>query len=164
MQRGRSVSAAARVGRSAREIVARIVVASGIIVVAAVTVAHGQSSAPRTVHKGVYTEEQAIRGQGIYNERCLSCHGETLAGMDQATPLAGPQFGSVWNGVPLEALVTRIGTMPPEAPGSMTRAESVDVLAYILWYNGLPFGDAPLSLTQDSLTKIVFETTPPGKP
>jgi mono/diheme cytochrome c family protein len=137
---------------------------SAVAVVAAVTLAHGQSAAPPAVHKGVYTEEQAIRGQDIYASRCLQCHGETLAGMDQASALTGPQFGGVWDGVPLEALVTKIGTMPPDAPGSLTRAESVDVLAYMLWYNGLPFGDAPLDPSQDSLTKIIFEAIPPGQP
>jgi mono/diheme cytochrome c family protein len=145
MQRGRSAGAAA-----------------AIVIVAVATVAHSQSSAPPGVHNGVYTEEQAIRGQDIYSSRCLQCHGETLAGMDQAPPLTGPQFGGVWQGVPLEALVTRIGTMPPDAPGTLTRAQSVDVLAYILWYNGLPYGDAPLDPAQGSLTKIVFETLPPG--
>ena len=167
MHRGRSGRAAARGTaadrgtRPAREAVARIVAAVGIVVVAAVTMAHGQSAAPPAAHKGVYTEEQAIRGQAIYNERCLTCHGETLAGMDQAPPLTGPQFGGVWQGVPLEALVARIGTMPPDAPGSLTRAESVDVLAYILWYNELPFGDAPLDPAQGGLTNIVFETVQP---
>jgi hypothetical protein len=83
--------------------------------------------------------------------------------MDQAPALTGPQFGGVWEGVPLEALVTKIGTMPPDAPGSMTRAASVDVLAYILWYNELPFGDAPLDAAPGSLTKMVFETLPPER-
>lgn len=117
---------------------------------------NGQPPGAPSLRAGAYTEEQAIRGQTLYNERCWQCHGETLAGLDQAPPLDGPQFGSNWQGQPLAALVIRIGTMPPEQPGSLSRQESVDVLSYILWYNGLPVGDEPLAAEQGTLAKIPF--------
>jgi quinoprotein glucose dehydrogenase len=122
------------------------------------TVAIAQESLPPSVLTGAYTEEQAIRGQALYIYHCLACHGETMAGLDQAPPLVGPQFGSNWNGEPLSALVGRIGTMPPNDPGSLTHEESVDILAYILWYNGLPFGQAPLSTEPSALATMTFET------
>jgi mono/diheme cytochrome c family protein len=128
------------------------------------TVVVGQTVTPPSVLTGAYTEEQAIRGQSIYNTLCWQCHGETMAGLDQAPPLAGPQFSGIWNGEPLWALVDRISTMPPEQPGSLARAESVDVLTYILWYNGLPTGEAPLAAGQSNLTQITFQTPPlPGQ-
>jgi mono/diheme cytochrome c family protein len=123
-------------------------------------VAVAQPSAP-SVLAGAYTEEQALRGRELYYGHCLECHGETMAGVDKAPPLVGPQFASTWNRAPLLALVARILTMPPEKPGSLTREQSVDILTYVLWYNGLPLGAAPLPATQDILTQTTFELPPP---
>jgi mono/diheme cytochrome c family protein len=116
-----------------------------------------------SVRDGVYNEEQAIRGQVLYYQHCLACHGEMMNGQDQAPPLAGPQFSGVWDGEPLLALVDRILTMPPEKPGSLSQAESVDLLTYILWYNGLPLGSQPLAADNTLLARMPFETPPPGQ-
>jgi mono/diheme cytochrome c family protein len=127
---------------------------------ATVTVVNGQTETTPSVRTGAYSEEQAIRGQMLYNTQCWQCHGETLAGLDRAPPLVGPQFSGVWDGEPLAALVDRIGTMPPDKPGSLSRAATVDVLTYILWYNGLPIGEAPLRSEQSVLLKMTFQTPP----
>ena len=84
-----------------------------------------------------------------------------MAGLDQAPPLVGPEFSGKWVGAPLAALVARISAMPPNNPGSLSQPESVDVLTYILWYNGLPIGDVPLSSEQSVLGTMTFETPPP---
>lgn len=117
----------------------------------------GQPAEAPSVLAGAYTEEQALRGRALYYEHCLLCHGETMAGVDKAPPLAGPQFGSTWKDAPLAALVARILTMPPEKPGSLSREESVDILTYMLWYNGLPLGDVPLGAGQDVLGRMTFQ-------
>jgi mono/diheme cytochrome c family protein len=119
-----------------------------------------QPAAAPSVLTGAYTEEQAIRGRALYYEHCLQCHGETMAGIDKAPPLAGPQFGSTWNDAPLAALVARILTMPPEKPGALLQQESVDILTYILWYNGLPLGDVSLDTGQDVLGRMTFQIPP----
>jgi S-disulfanyl-L-cysteine oxidoreductase SoxD len=117
----------------------------------------GQSTVP-SVLDGVFTEEQAVRGQTLYYQHCLQCHGETMAGVDKAPPLAGPQFGSTWNNAPLAALVARIQTMPPDKPASLAREEMVDILTYILWYNGLPLGEQALGTEPEVLTHMTFQT------
>jgi mono/diheme cytochrome c family protein len=109
---------------------------------------------------GVYTEEQALRGRALYYEQCLACHGETMAGADKAPALVGPQFASTWGGAPLTALVARIATMPPEKPASLSEQQRVDILTYVLWYNGLPLGSEPLPAAQDTLAKIAFQVPP----
>jgi mono/diheme cytochrome c family protein len=110
-----------------------------------------------------YTEDQALRGQALYYQYCLGCHGETMSGLDQAPPLAGPQFSGIWNGVSLWALVARIDTMPPDKPGSLSRAENVDLLTYMLWFNGMPVGTEALGNEQGSLSKLKFQSPPPGQ-
>ena len=136
----------------------------GIVLFAAVNSSGAAAQTPATpsVLTGAYSEEQATRGQVLYYQHCLACHGEMMTGVDQAPPLAGPQFSSIWNGESLWALVERIGTMPPEKPGSLSRQENVDILSYMLWYNGLPLGEQPLTAEQSELTKILFQTPPPG--
>jgi hypothetical protein len=117
----------------------------------------GQAVAAPSLLGGAYTEEQALQGRTLYYEQCLPCHGETMAGVDKAPPLAGPQFQSTWKGAPLAALVARILTMPPEKPNTLSQEQSVAILTYILWYNGLPLGDTPLATTPDVLGKVVLE-------
>jgi mono/diheme cytochrome c family protein len=128
---------------------------------AGVHAALGQPAA--SVLAGAYTEEQAVRGQALYYQHCLNCHGENMGGVDKAPPLAGPEFSGVWNGEPLWALVNRLNTMPPDKPGSLSRAESVDLLAYILWYNGLPIGETPLGTEQTVLEQMPFQSLAPGR-
>jgi mono/diheme cytochrome c family protein len=122
--------------------------------------AAGQPAAAPAILTGAYTEEQALLGRELYYQHCLQCHGETMAGADKAPPLVGPQFASTWTGAPLAALVARIATMPPEQPASLLQEQRVAILAYVLWYNGLPLGNERLPVEQDGLTKITFQVPP----
>ena len=122
------------------------------------TGAAGQAS----LQAGAYSEGQAVRGQVLYYQHCLACHGEMMNGVDQAPPLAGPQFSSTWKGASLWALVERMQTMPPDKPGMLSRQDNVDILAYMLWYNGFPLGTAELVTTRDTLAGMTFETPPLG--
>lgn len=122
--------------------------------------AAGKVTAQPSLLAGAYTEEQAVRGQALYYQHCLACHGETMGGVDRAPPLAGPQFSGTWKGATLLALVERIGTMPPEKPGTLSPQDNVDILSYVLWYNGLPLGSTPLGTERDTLAGMQFETPP----
>jgi len=116
---------------------------------------------PSVISSVSFSEDQATRGQALYYQHCLACHGEMMNGVDQAPPLAGPQFSSIWNGESLWSLVDRINTMPPTQPGSLSLQENVDVLTYMLWYNGLPLGNEPLGTEKDMLSGITFATPSP---
>lgn len=145
-------------GISSLNLLLLVLRAGVVLAVTTAATASGQTTAIPSVLQGAYTEEQAVRGQSLYNEHCLECHGETMMGLDQAPPLVGPQFTGTWDGEALQALVDRIATMPPARPGSLTRSENVDILAYMLWYNGLPLGEVPLDGERSALERIRFET------
>ena len=98
----------------------------------------------RTARDGVYSDEQARRGQAVYRDKCASCHGAALAGAN-APPLAGDAFLGVWGG-PVAELVDKIQhTMPQDDPGKLTRQQSTDVVAYMLQVGKFPAGRAELS-------------------
>ena len=100
---------------------------------------------PRTVWDGVYTDEQAARGETLYAERCAKCHGDGLGGVESAPALAGTTFYSNWEGETLEALFDRMrSTMPLDKPGSLSRAQNADILAHVLRVGGYPAGPTGL--------------------
>src|SRR3954469_2621999 len=109
----------------------------------------------RAPKDGVYTAEQAARGQAIYKNQCASCHGAALGG-GNAPPLAGDVFVEVWAG-PLSDLVDKIQkTMPQNDPGTLTRQQSADVVAYVLEGNKLPVGRAELRADDAALKQIAL--------
>ncbi len=111
---------------------------------------------------GVYTEEQAQRGEPLYHEACASCHGGTLKGSGEAPPLAGGSFLANWNGLPLGDLFERIRrTMPQDKPGRISRQHKADILAYILSVNRFPAGKTELQHQTEFLNEIRFEATKP---
>src|SRR6476661_5140950 len=94
----------------------------------------------RTVWDGVYTEAQAKRGEALYFERCVRCHGPMLqGGTDGAGPLTGPTFNGNWNGVPLDQMLDRVrATMPQDKPATLSRQQTADALAFIFSANKIP--------------------------
>jgi cytochrome c553 len=113
------------------------------IVVTAVCTMRAQET--RTVWTGVYTEAQSKRGEATYVAMCANCHGAELEGADMSPPLAGATFGSNWNELTMGDLADRIRiSMPADRPGSMTRAQIAEVMAFMLKANGFPAGQAEL--------------------
>ncbi|WP_156447985.1 c-type cytochrome [Sphingobium sp. CCH11-B1] len=99
----------------------------------------------RNVWTGVYTAEQAQRGQIAYAENCAACHGDTLAGIDVAPALVGPTFLNNWNNTSAGDLFSRIqSTMPLNAPGSLGGRKVADIEAYMFEANGFPAGELAL--------------------
>src|SRR5882672_2678011 len=126
--------------------------ACAVVLSAAFPSAAGAQST-RTVRDGVYTGAQATRGSGIYKDKCASCHGPALEG-SLAPPLAGDAFAANWGG-PLSAIVDKIqATMPANAMGTLTRAQSADVLALMLQTSKFPAGRAELS-SEDAALKTI---------
>ena len=110
----------------------------------------------RTVDDGVYTAEQAQRGQALYTEQCAVCHAESLGG-GLGPPLSGHTFVGVWSRLPLSELVSKIhNTMPENEPGQMTREEAATLVSYMLQVNGFPAGTAGLGTDEAELSQITW--------
>jgi len=125
-------------------------------------VALTSAQAPRTVWDGVYTREQAQRGEKLYEQECGRCHGDDLTGIEAAPALTGSNFAATWEGVPLSDLVERMRvSMPQDKPGSLSRAQNADVLAYILQVSRFPAGEKPLEGQTSVLSQITFRTFRP---
>ena len=116
----------------------------------------------RSVWDGVYTEEQAQRGEPLYRANCASCHGDTLKGSGETPPLSGGPFMANWNGLTLGDLFERIRrTMPQDKPGRLSRQYKADVLAYLLSVNKFPTGKTELEHQTEFLREIRFEAAKP---
>ena len=117
----------------------------------------------RTQWDGVYTEEQAKRGEPLYTKTCASCHGPDLAGGDKGPPLAGAAFAAVYDGKKMGDLSERMRTtMPVDSPASLTRAQNADILAFMLQKAGAPAGQTSLPTNVDQLNSIKYAAKKPA--
>jgi len=107
--------------------------------------AAAQSSLPGSIWDGVYTEAQALRGEDLYPDTCSRCHGDDLEG-DEAPALRSEEFLKDWKGHTLGDLFKRVhDSMPYDRPGSISSAQTADVIAYIFSRNRVPAGRTPMS-------------------
>ena len=87
----------------------------------------------RSVWDGVYTEEQAKRGQAVYAKECAACHGAELTGGESAPPLTGIAFLANWNGLTVGDLLERMRvSMPQDDPTRVSRQQHADIAAFLL--------------------------------
>ena len=113
----------------------------------------------RTVWEGVYTEEQAERGNAQYTESCAACHAPDLRGNNTSPSLVGQGFAFLWGGSTLGELFRRVQqVMPPDRPGTLPEQSYRNILAFILSANGYPTGPEPLE--DDVLDQIVITVDP----
>lgn len=119
-------------------------------------------AAATSVWTGVYTEEQAKRGEVIYYERCGVCHGPQLEGGDMTPALLGGVFTSTWNDLPLSDLFERIRiTMPLNQPSTLSRQQTADVTAFLLKSNKWPAGQTELPRELEPLKEIQIQALKP---
>ena len=111
---------------------------------------------------GIYSADQAHRGEALYQKQCTACHGPSLEGAGPYPALSGDDFLSKYAGKPAAGLYDMIQKlMPATAPGSLSRPDAADALAYILSFNKLPAGKTDLPNDADSLQKIMIPKAPP---
>ena len=117
----------------------------------------------RSVQQGIYSNEQADRGQVLYHAVCESCHAPDLAGGKVVPEIVGPTFIARWTGRTVGQFFERVVVSMPEAdPSSVTRQDKVDIVAFVLRANGFPPGDVALADRLDDLDRIQFEIAEPA--
>ncbi|HKV05023.1 MAG TPA: cytochrome c [Candidatus Acidoferrales bacterium] len=129
------------------------------------TASRAQESAQptRSVWDGVYTAEQEKRGAVQYTNTCAQCHGEDLAGSDEAAPLTGSDFLANWDGLTVGDLADRVlRTMPQNDPGHLTRQQVADILSHVLKFNGFPAGKTELDSKREVENQIRIEAAKPS--
>lgn len=146
-------------------VLGRAVLLSLVCMTIAASLSASQESTPsdtRSVWDGVYTADQAKRGEASYKTGCSSCHGETLKGAGESPALAGMAFMSNWSGLPLADLYERIRrTMPQDNPTRIPRQQKIEILAYILSANKFPSGNTDLPRQPELLKLIRIEANKP---
>jgi hypothetical protein len=99
--------------------------------------------ADTTVWEGVYTTEQAARGQKAYAESCVRCHKDDLMGIEGA--MKGDFFMERRREDNLETLFLDVkATMPRGNPGGLPDQTYTDIIAYVLQNNDMPAGSTEL--------------------
>ena len=130
-------------------------VIGGFLAVAAYSTALAQA---KSVNDGVYTAEQAKKGEAIYKEQCAACHGDNLEGAGPMPALAGKDFLTTWQGKTVGDLFEKTHTsMPATAPGSLTPEQAAEITAYQLAKSNFPAGTTPLDTKMETLLQIKIE-------
>ena len=126
------------------------------------------AGAPIAIWDGVFSEAQARRGEQVFTTECSYCHKEDLSGgffddgLGRAPALAGKRaFDSSlierWGGLTLADMVGAVAaTMPQPRPSSLTLANYVDVVSYVLMKNDVPAGPLDLSGDVGALSRITI--------
>jgi mono/diheme cytochrome c family protein len=105
----------------------------------------------RSTMTGVYTEAQANRGRDTFAGMCQACHSPESH--------TGAVFMASWGGRSLWELFDYISfNMPKSDPGTLSREEVAQVLAYLLKMNGMPAGSAELLADSAVLKAIRLDT------
>jgi alcohol dehydrogenase (cytochrome c) len=117
------------------------------------------SAAANAAGSGGYTQEQAQAGAQVYSASCSECHGSKLQG-GAAPALTGAAFAQTLKTTypTTSKLFDVIATlMPVNNPGSLSKTQDTDVLAFILASNNYPAGATPLDPAHlDELALLPF--------
>jgi mono/diheme cytochrome c family protein len=98
--------------------------------------------AKNTLWDGLYTDDQASRGNAVFTTTCANCH--TLDSQGNR-PLSGKKFWDSYTQKTVGDLFTFIQkNMPNGNPGSLSEKTYADLLALVLKSNGIPAGTTEL--------------------
>ena len=135
------------------------VVIGALALLLGVCVTHAQQPPPRSTSSGVFTAEQAKNGERVYQAQCATCHGADLHSTEPEAPdLTDGAFKFGWQGKTIADRFEQIrSTMPPNKSRSLDDQTYVDIVAYLLQFNGLPVGNQKLQPDIGTLGQIVIE-------
>lgn len=105
--------------------------------VPAVTPDAASDAAPAPRAEGLYTSEQADRGEQVFGDVCAACHG--------VNEFRGQMFQLTWMAESVSGFYQHISTaMPQDRPGTLPSEQYAAIVAYVMRLNGLPAGSREL--------------------
>ena len=132
------------------------------LIVAAIAYA-GQTNPSKTIWSGVYSAEQATRGEAQFETHRMECHAGDLNPQNSASRLVGERFMDRWRDEKLGYLFNFVSTsMPRRAPASLTESVYLDIVSFLMRSNQFPAGSEPL--TKAAVENIQFERKDGPKP
>lgn len=133
-----------------------------VIGMSAAGICRTASAQEKSQWDGVYTQDQAWRGQALFQEHCVRCHSDDLRG-SVGPCLVCDEVSAKWNGLTLGQLFDRIRqTEPRDNPGSLNRQMTADILSFMLLTMGAPAGPTELPTQSDVLGTIKYIATNPN--
>ncbi len=113
---------------------------------------------------GVFTAEQATRGQVLYRQHCTYCHHDDLLGGEDLPvvppALVGIAFSEKWVGKTVAEYYAVVATTMPWERTKLTPPAYADVVSYILKANGYPAGRTELPADAARLAGIRMPAVP----
>ena len=136
----------------------KIVVVGSLLLLLGTTVAQAQQSGAKSTASGVFTAEQAKSGERAFQAKCATCHGADLHSTDAEAPdLTEGAFKFGWDGKTIANRFEQIrSTMPFGNARGLDDQTYIDIVAYILQFNGIPAGNQKLEPDVRSLEQIVI--------
>jgi mono/diheme cytochrome c family protein len=112
----------------------------------------------RSTASGVFTAEQAKNGESVFQAQCAPCHGADLHSVcPEAPDLTEGAFTFGWQDKTIAYRCQQIrSTMPPGKARSLDDQTYLDIVAYILQFNGMPAGSQKLLPDIQALEQIVI--------
>jgi len=134
----------------------RAAIASLLLLLCGTSLLLGQET--KSTSTGVFTEEQAKKGEAAYQRVCASCHGTDLRSTEPEAPdLSEGAFKFGWQGKTIaDRFETIRNTMPPGRRASLDDQTYLDIVTYILRFNNIPAGNQALQPNIDMLKQIII--------
>lgn len=131
-----------------------LVTAALLLALSAASGSAQSSSTPadsvRNAADGVYSGDQAAKGEAVFAGICGSCHG--------ITEFSGPAFRRSWAGRTVYDMFDQLrATMPLDNPGGLSREQYAAVIAYLMSVNRYPAADVDLPSADADLRRVRFD-------
>jgi cytochrome c len=137
----------------------KIIAISASLLLLATAATQAQQAGKKSTAGGVFTAAQAKDGERAFQAKCATCHGADLHSTEPEAPdLTEGAFKFGWDGKTIANRFQVIrGTMPYGNALSLDDQTYIDIVAYILQFNGIPAGSQKLEPDVPTLEKIVIE-------
>lgn len=111
---------------------------------------HAVDADDSTIYAGIYSAEQARRGESVQEKECGTCH--------LPDDWSDGRLLMSFTGQSAYDFVEQIRTtMPMDSPGRLSYEQYTDIFAFILQMNGIPAGTDELPADEQKLTELRME-------